>query len=274
VSAAVDTIERMFDTGAMTATAAAVTFEMPEVTPGNAPTGRDQAEVVRELQARIRSMQRNRIDTRALPTHPALVDLLPNGALSAGSSYAVAGSTLLALTLLQGPSAAGAWCAVVGVPDLGVEAAAALGIDLDRFVVVPHPGDHWLAVVAALVDVVSIVLVKPPAPGQGVPRVGEATAGKLSSRLRQREAVLVSLGDWPRADARLAVTESSWAGIGAGFGRLVARQATVGSVSAAWAGRERSRRLWLPGPGGRTVEPVTARPEAAADRAARLRAVG
>jgi hypothetical protein len=269
LSDVVDIIEHMFDTGAMTATAAAVTFEV------SADPGRDQGEVVRELQARIRSMQRNRIDTRALPTHPALAELLPGGALSAGSSYAV-GSTTLAVALLQGASAAGAWCAVVGVPDLGVEAAAGLGVDLDRLVLVPHPGEQWLAIVAALVDVVSIVLVKPPngaaASAPSVPRIGEATAGRLSSR--QREAVLLSLGDWPRADARLIVTESSWAGIGAGFGHLAGRQATVSSTAAAWSGRARSRRLWLPAPGGRTVEPVVARPEATADRAARLRAVG
>jgi hypothetical protein len=274
LSGVVDTIEHMFDTGSMAATAAAVTFELPEVEAELDRGQRTQGDVVRELQARIRSMQRNRIDTRALPTHPALGDLLPNGALSAGGSYAVVGSTTLALALLQGASAAGAWCAVVGVPDLGVEATAGLGVDLDRLVLVPHPGAQWLAVVAALVDVVSIVLVKPPRPAPGVPRIGEATAGRLSSRLRQREAVLVSLGDWPRVDARLAVTESAWAGLGAGFGHLVGRQATVTSASAAWSGRPRSRRLWLPGPGGASIEPVLARPEAAADRAARLRAAG
>ncbi|MFC5501574.1 hypothetical protein ACFPJ4_04880 [Lysinimonas soli] len=206
-------------------------------------------QVVRELQARIRSMQRTTLDSRALPTHPALAELLPGGALAAGGVYAVDKSTTLALGLLQGPSAAGAWCAVVGVPDLGVEAAAGLGIDLERLVLVPHPGEQWLSVVSALVDVVSVVLVKPPAVGvDGRVRLGEAAASRLASRLRQREAVLVSLGDWPHTDARLAVTESNWAGIGAGFGRLTARQVTVSSVSRSWAGRARSRRLWLPGP--------------------------
>jgi len=243
--------------------AAAVTFGLSEAADAERD-GRDvrtQADVVRELQARIRGMQRNRIDTRALPTHPALAELLPGGALSAGGTYAVVGSTILALALLQSASAAGAWCAVVGMPDLGLEAAAGLGLDLDRLVLVPHPGDQWPAVVAALIDVVSIVLVTPPAPAQGVPPVGEAMAGRLSSRLRQREAVLVSLGDWPRADARLVVTESAWTGIGAGFGRLVGRQATVGSVASAWSGRTRSRRLWLPAPGGATIEPIAPRPQ-------------
>lgn len=202
----------------------------------------DRSEVVRDLQARIRSMQRNRLDTRAIPTHPALADLLPGGALAAGGQYRVASSTTLALALLQGPSAAGAWCAVVGLPDLGVEAAAGLGVDLERLVLVPHPGEQWMAVVSALVDVVSVVLVRPPARA----RVSEAAAGKLAARLRQREAVLVAMGEWPRADAGLTVSESAWAGLGSGFGHLAARQVTVSSASASWSGRVKSRRLWLP----------------------------
>jgi len=221
------------------------------------------ADIVRELQARIRGMQRTTLDTRALPTHPALGDLLPGGALAAGGVYAVDNSTTLALGLLQGPSAAGSWCAVVGVPDLGVEAAAGLGLDLERLVLVPHPGEQWLSVLSALIDVVSVVLVKPPAPAHGRPRLGDAVASKLASRLRQREAVLVSLGDgsgepWPRTDARLTVTASTWAGIGAGFGHLTARQVTVSSTSRSWAGRAKSRRLWLPGP-DQQLEAVTAR---------------
>jgi len=216
-------------------------------------------DVVRELQARIRSMQRNKLDTRALPTHPALIDLLPGGALTAGSAYSVAGSTTLALSLLQAPSAAGAWCAVVGMPDLGIEAAAGLGLDLDRLVLVPHPGERWLSVVSALVDVVSIMLVRPPL-HDGQLRITAGSASKLASRLRQREVVLVSLGDWPNAHARLTVTSSSWAGLGSGFGHLTGRQVTVSSTAAAWQGRAKSRRLWLPGP-DHTVAAVAARNE-------------
>lgn len=241
----------------------------------------ESADVVRELQARIRGMQRTTLDTRALPTHPALGELLPGGALAAGGVYAVDNSTTLALGLLQGPSAAGSWCAIVGVPDLGVEAAAGLGLDLERLVLVPHPGEQWLSVVSALIDVVSVVLVKPPPAAQGRVRLGDAAASRLASRLRQREAVLVSLGEatggtsaagtstvgngsatsWPRTDARLTVTASTWAGIGAGFGHLTARQVTVSSASRAWAGRAKSRRLWLPGPDQR-LQAVVARDDA------------
>lgn len=217
---------------------------------------------VRELQARIRGMQRHALDSRALPTHPALGELLPAGALAAGQAYAVAESTALALALLQGPSAAGSWCAVVGLADLGVEAAAGLGLDLERLVLVPHPGEQWLSVVSALLDVVPVVLVRPPAQSNPhAPRIGEAAAGRIGSRLRQREAALVSLGDWPGASARLRLRESSWAGIGSGFGHLAGRQVTVASASRSWEGRERSRRLWLPGPDGRiaAVGPVETR---------------
>jgi hypothetical protein len=235
-------IEHMFENGMM------MQSSQGTVPQGTVPQGTvPQGTVVSELQERIRSMQRTTLDTRALPTHPALADLLPGGALEAGGSYAIANSTMLALGLLQGPSAAGAWCAIVGVPDLGVEAAAGLGIDLERLVLVPHPGEQWLTVVSALIDVVSVVLVRPPA-REGRVRIADAAASKLASRLRQREAVLVSLGDWPRADARLTVTGSDWAGIGAGFGHLIARQVTVSSESRSWAGRTKSRRLWLPGP--------------------------
>ena len=225
------------------------------------------SDVVRELQARIRGMQRTTLDTRALPTHPAFAELLPGGALAAGGVYAVDNSTTLALGLLQGPSAAGSWCAVVGVPDLGIEAAAGLGLDLERLVLVPHPGEQWLSVVSALVDVVSVVLVKPPT-REGRARLGDAAASKLASRLRQREAVLVSLGEWPRTDARLTVSASTWAGIGAGFGHLTARQVTVSSESRSWAGRSKSRRLWLPGPDQR-LEAVVARDDAGARPALR-----
>jgi len=262
-SVVVDMIERMFETGTMappSSGAAAVALNVPDELddlPGAPGSSDTHSDIVRELQARIRRMQRNKLDTRQLPTNPALAELLPGGALAAGNAYSVADSTTLALSLLQAPSAAGAWCAVVGVPDLGVEAAAGLGIDLERLVLVPHPGEQWLSVVSALVDVVSVMLVRPPMRDARV-RITDGSASKLASRLRQREAVLVSLGDWPGANARLAVTASSWSGLGAGFGHLTGRQVTVSSTAAAWQGRAKSRRLWLPGP-DQTVTAIATR---------------
>lgn len=195
---------------------------------------------IRELQARINSMQATTLDERALPTLPALGAVLPGGALRQGCAYSVTGSTTLAMALLAAPSAGGAWCGVVGAPDFGIEAAARFGIELERLILAPSPGEQWLTVTAALVDVLGIVVVRPPR------RVGDADAARLGARLRQRGATLIVLGEWPQAEAALRLDGSSWAGLGDGHGHLAGREATVTSGGRAGQGRPRSTRLWLP----------------------------
>lgn len=182
----------------------------------------DRSATVRALRERIAAMQAVSLDTRVLPTAAALQPLLPGGAMKAGVAYSVPGSTSLAMLLLAGPSAAGAWTGVVGVPDFGVEAAAAAGIDLTRLVLVPDPGEHWLTVAAQLADVLNVVLVQPPARP-----VRDAEASRLASRLRQRGATLVVLGPWQQAEAVLQVISSRWSGLGAGYGYLAGREAVV-----------------------------------------------
>ena len=56
-----------------------------------------------------------------VPVHPALAGLL-DGGLQPGAAYSVSGGALL-LALLAEPSQAGSWCGVVGIPELGAEAA-------------------------------------------------------------------------------------------------------------------------------------------------------
>jgi len=201
------------------------------------------ADRVHELQARIRQMQATTLDTRRIPTHPAIAQLLPGGALKQGAAYSVERSALLIMALLAGPSAAGSWCAVVGVPEFGVEAASHFGIDLDRLVLVPHPGDQWLSVTAAIADVMSVVVTRPPK------RATDSSVARLSARLRQRGATLLVLGTWPQSEAMLSLSHSEWHGIGDGHGHLAARQVTV-TVSSRTAGRPRSARLWLPSSDG------------------------
>jgi hypothetical protein len=116
----------------------------------DSPVRADTATELHELQGRIKRMQGTRLDTRSLPTAPELSRLLPGGALQAGGSYSVLGSTALAMSLMAGPSAAGTWCAVIGLPAFGIEAAASSGIDLERLVLVPRPGPDWLTVTAAM----------------------------------------------------------------------------------------------------------------------------
>src|SRR5688572_7807867 len=116
------------------------------------------ADRLTELRERMNGMQRERWEPsgRALPG--GLAGLLPNGMLRSGVVYTVDNSTSLIMALLGAAGADGGWAAVVGLPDFGVEAAAGFGIDLDRLVLVPSPGDQWLAVTAALVDVLPLVV--------------------------------------------------------------------------------------------------------------------
>src|ERR1700733_12602555 len=75
-----------------------------------------------------------------LPVLPALRELLPRGGLARGSVVAVAEFGLLILALAAGASADGAWCGIAGVPEAGLLAAAGLGLDAERTLLVPDPG--------------------------------------------------------------------------------------------------------------------------------------
>ncbi|WP_181158506.1 hypothetical protein [Leucobacter massiliensis] len=181
------------------------------------------AATVRSLQQRIAEMQPLRLDDRALPTAPGLRPLFPDGALRRGASYAVQGSQQLALALLADASAAGSWCGVIGCPAFGAEAAAELGLALDRCVLIPHPGEDALGIAGALSEVLTVVALHAPAQ----PRPGEAE--RISARLREHGSTLVALGSWPRAESTLHVVSSRWHGLGRGRGMLEDRELTVQS---------------------------------------------
>ena len=180
-----------------------------------------------------------------LPVVPPLEPLLPHGALRLGSTVTVHGSTSLALALCAGASQHGSWCAAVGMPDLGLVAAAELGVVIDRLALIPHPGPQWATVVAALIDAVDMVLVAPPV------RVNAGDARRLVARARDRGVVLMPVTAWPEAaDVRLGVVSSVWSGLGSGHGHLRARQVEVVAQGRGAAARPRRVSLWLPGPGG------------------------
>lgn len=172
--------------------------------------------VVEQLRERVAALQGG--PTRVpVPTHPAVAGLLQ---LRTGGSYAV-DSASLALALAAGASAAGEWVGFAGWPDFGAQAAVDLGVDLDRTVLVPDPGEHWLEVAAALVDVLRVVVLRPPA------RVDARSAGVLDARLRKRSSALVVWGEWPGCEARITLEETRWSGPRDGHGRLLRRSAQL-----------------------------------------------
>lgn len=197
-------------------------------------------ERVEALQARIRGMQATRLDRRSLPTAPALAGLLPGGALREGTVVEVHGSTSLILALLAEPSASGRWAAAVGLPALGVEAAERFGLDLDRLVLVPEPGRQWLAVLAALAEVIPVIAVRPGG------RVLPAEASRLGAKLRERGGSLLVAGDWPGSDASLRLETSAWSGLVSGHGLLDEREIVVSAAGRGEFVKRRRARLRLP----------------------------
>lgn len=194
----------------------------------------------RELQARIEGMQRSRWEAPGTALPEGLAALLPGGTLRTGVVYSVDNSTGVIMALLAAATADGGWSAVVGLPDFGAEAAAGFGIDLARLVLVPSPGDQWLTVTAALVDVLPLVVVQPQR------AVGDAEASRLAARLRQTGCTLIVAGAWPQSEAALHVTGTRWDGLGDGHGYLAGRQLRVNVLGRTGSGRPRSAELQLP----------------------------
>jgi hypothetical protein len=180
----------------------------------------------------------------ALPVLAALSDLLPRGGLARGSVVAVPEFGLLALALAAGASAAGAWCGVTGVPEAGLLAAVALGLDAERTLVVPDPGSAWPQVVASLLDGCELVLLRPPA------RAAVQVSRRLEATLRRAGGVLLVAGDWPGAQVCVRVRQQRWIGLGDGHGRLRACCAEVTMDGRGEAARTRTRWLWLPAEDG------------------------
>jgi len=183
--------------------------------PVEAPQAQPLA-VVEQLRERIRTLEGAPART-PVQVHPLLQDVV---AMRVGASYTV-DSASLALAMAAGASAAGEWVGFAGWSDFGAEAATQWGIDLARTVLVPDPGEHWLEVVAALVDVLRVVVLCPPG------RVDPKSMSVVEARLRARSAALVVWGEWSSPEARLTTEHTEWTGAGRGEGRLRERQVRV-----------------------------------------------
>lgn len=196
-------------------------------------------DAVRALLAETPALQRaSRLAPTRLPVLPAFEDVLPFGGLRPGTTIGITGvgATSLAMALIARASHE-LWTAAVGVPGLGLRAAAEIGVSLDRMTVVPDPGEHSTAVVAALVDAFDVVVGRP---------VDNRDARRISGRVRERDALLVVIGRWPECDVSLHGSSATWHGIGRGYGSLRSRRldVTVGGRGA--ASRPIHASLWLP----------------------------
>jgi hypothetical protein len=203
---------------------------------------------------------------RMLPVVDPLVSLLPDGGLVRGKAVSCGGaaSMSLALALAVEATASGAWLAVVDVPTFGLEAAGEFGIPLERVVRVDPPrrtaaksaksaksggvGDTWSELMAAVVDGFEVVITRVPQ------RLNPGLARRVQSRLRAREAVMITLGrPGPiSVDTELTAADPQWEGVADGWGYLRGRRVTVTS-SGRRVPRPQRASLWLPGPDGKVT---------------------
>jgi hypothetical protein len=188
-----------------------------------------------------------------LPVTSDISGLLPHGGLATVTAITAArrGATSLLWRLLAGPTGAGAWCALVGLPDLYPLAATAAGVDLGRVAFIDAAGPRIADAAGALAEGVAAMVV--PSDGLTPPQ-----ARRLTARARKGGTAIVWWETRPVAgpDARLSVASARWQGLRANTGRLWGAgglDACELDVTARWrSGNDRRARIWPYGgdPGG------------------------
>lgn len=207
----------------------------------------DRRALARSLAERIRPLVSS--TERRLEVSGPLAPLV-DGGLVRGTTVAIdgIGATSVALGMVAAASSTGAWCVVVGLPDLAPVGALEAGVDPARCAFIDVGDcDRVAEVIAALVGGVDIVLVDARLP------VRPAEVRRLGARLRERGGVMVVVrpdGTGPctpwAGDVVLSVRVGSWTGPGRGEGHLRSRSVTVDVAGRGRAARGRRHELSLP----------------------------
>ncbi|GAA1690178.1 hypothetical protein GCM10009830_42260 [Glycomyces endophyticus] len=150
-----------------------------------------------------------------LPVTSDISGLLPHGGLATVTAITAGrlGATSLLWRLLAGPTGAGAWCALVGLPRVYPLAATAAGVDLGRVALV-DPGPRAAEAAGALAEGVAAIVVPSEA-------LSPAQARRLAARARGSGTSIVWWETRPvaGADARLQVARAHWKGLRENAGR-------------------------------------------------------
>lgn len=158
-----------------------------------------------------------------LPVPSALAGLLPGGGLPKGAVVAYSGAGSLLTGLLAEMTASGGYAAAIGLPRLGLLAAAEMGADLGRLAVVADPGPDPVEIAAVLLDGLDLVVLD--LAGRSVP---PGRTRVLAARARNKGATLVVTGGvWSGPLLRIDTRVSGYSGLGRGRGRLCSLQLDV-----------------------------------------------
>jgi hypothetical protein len=176
---------------------------------------------------------------RTLPVAEAFAELFPERGLVRGRTLACSGhaATSLALALAAPAVMAGSWLATIDVPTIGLDAASEFGIALERVVAVRAGATRWPDAVAAAADGFDILIARVPVDAS------PSTMRKVVTRLRQRDVVMLVLGDpGPLScDGVLTADGAEWTGLGDGHGHLQHRRLVVEASGRRLHGRRRCR---------------------------------
>ncbi|MGI5223238.1 hypothetical protein [Nocardia sp. CA-290969] len=201
-----------------------------------------------------------------LPVPPALAPLLPDRGLVKGSVVSYTGAGALLAGLLAAVTGPGGHVAAVGVPRLGLLAAAEMGARLDRLAVIPDAGHDPIEVAAVLLDGMELVVL-----GLGDAAIAPARARVLAAKARAKDAtLLVTDGSWPAPDLRLESRVAGYTGLGTGNGRIRSISLDIevrGRTGVPVRGRLAARPLggrveWIV-PGAGAAAPTSDQPETA-----------
>ncbi|MEV5651665.1 hypothetical protein AB0L57_25730 [Nocardia sp. NPDC052254] len=151
-----------------------------------------------------------------LPIPSALAGLLPESGIPKGSVVAYSGAGSLLTGLLAEVTGGGGYAAVIGLPRLGLLAAAEMGADLGRLAVVAEPGPDPMEIAAVLLDGLDLVVLG--LAGRSVP---PSRTRVLAARARSKGATLVVTGgNWSGPTLRIDSRIAGYSGLGRGRGRL------------------------------------------------------
>ncbi len=192
---------------------------------------------------------------RLLPVHPVLAPLFGvapgEPGLVRGHTVVCSGSAAMscALAVMAAPTRAGSWAGVVGLPSVGVAAAAELGVELSRTIFVADTStssktsSDMAAILSALIDGVEVLVLS----RRVVAAVSDGVMRKLHTRMQSRGSVLVLVGDPGSisADVRVNASTVMWEGVGAGNGHLQRRRVNI-ELDARRRGRPTRADVWLP----------------------------
>lgn len=176
-----------------------------------------------------------------LPVPGPLRMLFPRGSLRAGSSVALEGAASTSLLLSLAVAAAGedSWCAIAGMPDLGLRSAMDAGLDPCRLALAPADGEQRPQVLSALADGVGVLVLGPDLD------LAPALWRSLLGRARTADTLVLAAAPPGRADLTLRSTARGWSGLGQGSGRLRRRRLEITAEGRGIAGH-RSAEVLLP----------------------------